>query len=600
MTSTRSTLMGQAILLGISLLATFLSAGQLFAGPLAEKAVKFDALIAEQHIPRGLVVNLQPAGEGKSLRYRSSGDSTIWTGAYIASQVYRYRVASDTAALANIEKCLRAFIQLHDMAGRQGFIGRAYGTREELGNGADIMDGIGSYSHLCFKADTSRDQYTGIFMGCALAWPYLRDEELRNELRSMIGIVARNLMHNNLALKVEINGFSPSTFNLNPDYAYQDRITPEEWARVDDFPANVLAANVPYSDRLARIVSGFKPPAIRGGEALRALMMFQTASFITGDPQIEAFLSEELVGRRRLHQIASDTSQLLSDIYLGRNRKVVENRLIGTLTAVGKVIVQVVAMKAGIPDSLAIWAEPVTSLPVVGIACYITDRLLALLDFMRQPGSFRMFSSLATWVDAQAGTLRMLGVPRPAERLQKRAEELRLYSGSNLDEFSDTMRSYVGCNLSFFALLGLLDQSADNRLRETICSIVPRAFEPISDEGNSMYSFIAGAFTGRVYDDQLMAAARKTLLLYPENCINRHFDHREQFKPSPWPDRFGRHGRQSVEVIPIDQRAPHIFIWQEPPRLLETGADDQTRIAPVGYLLAYWFGRFHGLVADSD
>ncbi|MDD3148117.1 MAG: hypothetical protein PHD82_12505, partial [Candidatus Riflebacteria bacterium] len=369
MTKARSKQLHFNILPFISfLLLIFLSTEAISAGPLAEKAAKFDSLIAGQHIPRGLVVNLQPTGEGESHRYRSSGDSTIWTGAYIASQVYRYRVASDPAALANIEKCLRAFVQLHDMAGRQGFIGRAYGTREELGQGSDIIDGAGSYSHLCFKADTSRDQYTGIFMGCALAWPYVSDEALRNELRNMIGIVARNLMQNNLALKVDINGFSPSTFNLNPDYAYQDRITPEEWARVDDFPANVLAANIPYSDRLARIVSRFKPPAIRGGEALRALMMFQTASLITADPQIEAFLSKELLGRRGLHQIASETSQLLSDIYLGRNLKVVENRLTETLTAVGKVIVQVVAMRAGIPDSVAIWSEPVTSLPVIAIA----------------------------------------------------------------------------------------------------------------------------------------------------------------------------------------------------------------------------------------
>ncbi|PKL46944.1 MAG: hypothetical protein CVV42_14725 [Candidatus Riflebacteria bacterium HGW-Riflebacteria-2] len=69
---------------------------------------------------------------------------------------------------------------------------------------------------------------------------------------------------------------------------------------------------------------------------------------------------------------------------------------------------------------------------------------------------------------------------------------------------------------------------------------------------------------------------------------------------SLWPDRFGRYDRQSVELIPIDQRAPHIFIWQEPPRSMVTGADDQTCIAPVGYLLAYWYGRFHNLIKETD
>ena len=584
----------------LALLAVCSIAAQIDAGPLAEKAAAFDKLVAASHLPRGLVVNMQPIAGSAGLRFRSAGDSTIWTGAYIASQVYRYRVSGDSEALNNIEKCLNAFVHLHNMAGRQGFIGRSYGTREELGDGQDIMAGIGSYSQLCFKADTSRDQYTGIFMGCALAWPHIRDPLLREEVRAMITAAAGNLMANHLALRVNINGRTPTTFNLNPDYAYQDRINPEEWARVDDFPANLFAAAVPYSDRLAAILGRFKPPAVRGGEALRALLMFQTAGNISKNSELVEYFHENLLKQRQLHLIASDTSQLLSDIYLGRNQTVVENRLYGTITAAGQVFIDVLAMRAGIPDSLALWLRPCTMLPVHLAASFYTEKIMQVFAFIRQPGAMSFCNLMADRLTNLAASLGMFRAERAAARLNGYAQQLRSFASSNLDEFSDTMRSYVGCNLGFFALLGILDQPSAPALREAALAILPRSFEPIADEANSMYTFITAAFCRPAVSDQALAAARQTLLLYPENQLNREFDHRATLAASPWPDRFGRVGRQSRQLIPIDQRAPHIFIWQEPPRQLVTGNDDQTRVAPVGYLLAYWFGRYHALLNEND
>ncbi|PKL46945.1 MAG: hypothetical protein CVV42_14730 [Candidatus Riflebacteria bacterium HGW-Riflebacteria-2] len=472
------------------LVLIFAGAIAVLAGELAEKAAKFDCLIAGKHMPRGLVVNLQPVAEGEQLLYRSAGDSTIWTGAYIAAQVFRYRVTRADEALDNIEKCLRAFVQLHEMAGKQGFIGRAFGTREELGNGRDVVAAVGSYSQLCFKADTSRDQYTGIYMGCGLAWKYIRDDALRQEISAMIATATHNLMNNNLALKVDINGIVPSTFNLNPEYAYQDRITPEEWAKVDDFPANVFAQAFPYSERLARIVSRFRPPAVRGGEALRALLMFQTACNITGDEQLINYLEGELLDRRELHLVASETAKLLEDVFMGRNLEVVENRLNGIFIAVGRVFAQILALRAGVPDSLALWLEPVGDVPISYAASRLTERLMQTLAFLREPDSFRLFAALAEHLEANAKTLRTFKAEKAAKRLEDRAKRLRTFAASNLDEFSDTMRSYVGCNLGFFALLGILEQPADHRLRQAALAILPRALEPIADEGNSMYNFI--------------------------------------------------------------------------------------------------------------
>lgn len=581
-------------------LLLILFAQLLSAGELAQKAGRFDDLIVARHIPRGLVVNLLPEEKDGVRKFRSHGDSTIWTGAYIASQIFRFRVTGEVAALDNVQQCLQAFVTLHRMSGGQGFIGRSFGTREEMGNAPDIIAGVGSFSHLVFKADTSRDQYTGILMGCGIAWPFITDAALKEELQKMVLAVAENLKTNNLSLKAVINGFSPSTFDLNPDYAYQDRITPEEWAKVDDFPANVFAAHVAYSDRLASIVARFRPPPVRGGEALRALMMFQSACNITQNPDVCAFFQDELLERRQLHVIASETSQLLTDVFYGRNKDVVRDRLRKTFIAAARVFLHILAMQAGFSDGAHLWLEPASMAPVTALAVGFSDMLISGLDHLRSADGFKLLQLPAEELVALAKNLRWVKADKIAGKAEDLARRLRDFSQSNIDEFADTMRSYVGCNLGFFALLGILEQDADPALRQAALAILPRSFAPVADEGNSLYTFIEAAFCGRPTDDPLVEAARQTLRLYPEDTRNRRFDHSAILKHSLWPDRFGRYGRQSVEVIPINQRAPHIFVWQEPPRTLITGSDDGAEIAPVGYLLAYWFGRFHGLLSEKD
>jgi hypothetical protein len=416
----------------------------------------------------------------------------------------------------------------------------------------------------------------------------------------MVKEVALNLMHNNLALKAEINGFKPSTFNLNPDYAYQDRINSEEWARVDDFPANLLAAGVDYSDRLAAVLARFQPPALRGGEALRALMMFQTAANITDDAAIVEYLDKELLMNRKLHRIASDTSQLLADVIYGLNEPVVNDRREKLVFSVLRVLNNVLAMTCGVADSLYCFCEPVFTPFVSRAAAFISGNVSGLLEFMRSRDGFAVLALIGDVAENSAETMRWLKANRLADRLQQAGKRLHRFSVSSVDEFADTMRSYVGCNLGFFAMLGILEQPGHDETRNAALAVLPRAFAPIADEGNSLYTFIEAAFTGRKSDGPLLQAARKTLALYPESTLNRRFDHSRRLRVSVWPDRFGRYGRQSVEVIPVNLRAPHVFIWQEPPRMLITGDDDNSEIAPAGYLLAYWFGRLHGFISAGD
>ena len=106
----------------------------IFGAELADKARLFDKMIESRHLPFGLVVNVKISKNHGKLIPEYSGDSTIWTGAYICSQVYRYRVNKSPQALKNIHKCLRAFVKLHKMSSGKGFLGRTFGPAENFRN----------------------------------------------------------------------------------------------------------------------------------------------------------------------------------------------------------------------------------------------------------------------------------------------------------------------------------------------------------------------------------------------------------------------------------------------------------------------------------
>ena len=576
--------------------------GPIRAGTLAEKAAVFDKAIEEFHTPNGMVSHVKLGPDGKVVAVYAGGDSTIWTGAWLAAQAYRYAATKDPIALDNIERGLRAFHSLHAMSGSPGFMGRSFGPPEWFGDPKRMRHGVGSYSARLFIPDTSRDQYTGIFLAYTLCLPLVGDPKLLAELKDDILAIGRNLMQNDLALLVNFDSKKSFMFNLNPTYCYQDRITPEEWATVDDFPVNVFAQTFPYNATMAVVLSTFQPPPMRGGEALRALMILQTAASATHDPELKKFFDKELCGRRRFPRIASETSQILSDLYDGRCNEIflgiTRDLAVSILELEREALVRFEWLSAPAADWLVQAARPLAA--TVGQMAGKT--VLLMLALVRGPGGFRWFETAAKSVKAWADLLDSAGAVKETARLRKIVDRLTACAYSDLDEMADAQRSYVGTNLTFFALLGLFESPSGGELADSARDIVGRAFMPIADEGNSLYTFICQAF-GRVpLSQDILDRAKATLRAYPLDQRDRSYDHSGDsgLRLLPWPDRFGRVGNQAAGVIPIDQRGPDIFIWQDSPRSLRTGSHGGILVPPVGYLLAYWFGRAHGLLSDAD
>lgn len=579
-----------------------LFANSVLAGPLQDKAHLFETAIRAMHCPNGLVFDAVPGPDGGFGHVCGGGDSTIWTGAYIAAEVFRWRATKDPRALAAIETSLRAFHRLHQLSGGNGFLGRFFGNRAWFPGRRDVRSGAAPDQELVWNTDTSRDQYTGIFLAWSLAWPVIADAGLRAEVASDVLAAGRNLMRNDLALVAQIDGQPKRMFNVSPDYCYQDRITPEEWARVDDFPVNAFCRAVPYNATMAEVLATFRPPAVRGGEALRALLMAGTAAHITRDVGLEAFFRDELCGRRGFPAIASETSQFLSDLFLGINDDVAVRLIARLHVSIIELILEAGRRFRPGYANIIHYISPAIRSVAFAVGHLRGKILTGALACLRAPGGFAWIGRLADNADALAVAARNLGFRKAADALASRSRGLRSMAASNLDEMSDALRSYVGTNITQFALLGLMESVRENGIEAAARDCIDRAFLPIADEANALYTYIRHVHGTASLSADLLAAAKRTLDLYPVDQRQRRIDNSSEpgLRVLPWPDRFERYGGKADRVFPIDRRAPHIFVWQECPRRIVSGSDGPGRIAPVGYLMAYWFARCHGILTPED
>lgn len=138
--------------------------------------------------------------------YHGIGDSTIWTGTYLASQSMRYYVTDEAEAKQiAIEKVQTLSGHLH-VTGRTGFIGRYWGSQDmlEFYGGPGWCEGYerchqvddGPFTGDFWIGETSRDQYTGWFYGMMMAYDLIDDEPTREIIRDDVAEVLDELISN--------------------------------------------------------------------------------------------------------------------------------------------------------------------------------------------------------------------------------------------------------------------------------------------------------------------------------------------------------------------------------------------------------------------
>ncbi|MCB9476494.1 MAG: hypothetical protein H6684_11870 [Deltaproteobacteria bacterium] len=174
------------------------------AGPLRLKAEEYDLWHRENHQPQyGATVGTQFTSNDRSdvLNHFDYGDSTIWTGTYLASQAFRYYVTGDPVAKDNVLNTVDALDGHLHVTGVPGFIAR-YRSKQNpwvLDQACEThprchLVNSGPYAGDAWWGETSRDQYTGWFYGMSLAYDLVDDEDMRDLIRDDVSEVLDKLI----------------------------------------------------------------------------------------------------------------------------------------------------------------------------------------------------------------------------------------------------------------------------------------------------------------------------------------------------------------------------------------------------------------------
>lgn len=200
-----------------ALAALMLMSATAAAGPLRDKARGYDDWYQRHHsygYGGTSETTFADPELTRPLGLDGIGDSTEWTGTYLASQAFRYAVEPSPEALANAKKAVEALHAHLIASSRKGYLTRYVGPLTELYlEGAEagckkidnchIVDcppgrGFGEAEKCFWLGDTSRDMYLGYFNGMTLAYDLIPDPELRAAIQADFRTLIDRLLADNL------------------------------------------------------------------------------------------------------------------------------------------------------------------------------------------------------------------------------------------------------------------------------------------------------------------------------------------------------------------------------------------------------------------
>ena len=168
-------------------------------------ALAISANIQARHVPYGVIMDPVFASPSSDdiIGYSRAGDSAIWTGHYLAAEAFRYAVTKSPDALANARRALDGIRALHDVTG-DNFIARslfpadspyAQGISDEEAQHRIYLNATHDQQWL-WVGNTSRDQYSGVFFGLAVAYDLIDDAAMRASIRDLTTLLLEYLRDN--------------------------------------------------------------------------------------------------------------------------------------------------------------------------------------------------------------------------------------------------------------------------------------------------------------------------------------------------------------------------------------------------------------------
>ena len=170
-----------------------------------EAALRISREIQERHLPHETIMDpiFAAPDSDEIVNYTRAGDSAIWTGHYLAAESFRFSVTRAPEALKNAKRAIEAIRSLVEITGTDLLARAAVPVdspfaeailREEGRHG--IFSGTRGGRDHHWIANTSRDQYSGVFFGLSLAFDLVDNADVCSSVRELVTRMLRFLLKN--------------------------------------------------------------------------------------------------------------------------------------------------------------------------------------------------------------------------------------------------------------------------------------------------------------------------------------------------------------------------------------------------------------------
>ncbi len=235
--------------------------GQIFAKDmtLEDKAVFYEKQVRQKNIRYGLNCSSVKLTESYSSGETANQPSdNLWTGMYLASQLFRYKVTGTAEALENARESFDAMERLYTVTGIKGLFARSFerdfkvenskavGWQEKellSGSPATLWLPAADHPNWTWRSTASSDQTVGQIFGLTTVLELSDDSIMKQRALTMLDNLMSYIVDNNLYI-IDVDGEPTLWGKWNPDY-------------VNHFPKNVGDRKICSSNIIAMLQTAY-------------------------------------------------------------------------------------------------------------------------------------------------------------------------------------------------------------------------------------------------------------------------------------------------------------------------------------------------------
>jgi uncharacterized protein (TIGR03437 family) len=181
-------------------------------------ALAISANIQAKHLPFGTILDpiYASSSSNQIAGYTRCGDSALWTGAYLASEAFRYNVTRSAAALANVKAALAGLQGLVDVTGDNRLARCMVLASSPYAAGISSEEASNTVHQSppwIWVDNTSRDEVVGAFFGLGAAFDLVDDAGVKSGITSLATLMLGFIAHHEWSPNDDIS----NTFLLRPE-----------------------------------------------------------------------------------------------------------------------------------------------------------------------------------------------------------------------------------------------------------------------------------------------------------------------------------------------------------------------------------------------